>query len=102
MVTSRAYCKLTVKCYFLQGFFFSFKYKGVIRLKNADTHHVCRNHKKRSNVIFSFNMGDCFEIFHSSSLEHSLQRLPVTPDKYHLGLSDVVSEIKQWEGKTRT
>lgn len=55
--------------------------------------------KKRSNVIFSFNMDNCFEIFHSSGLEHSLQHLPTTPDKYHLGLSDFVSEIKQWEEK---
>lgn len=46
-------------------------------------------------------MDNCFEIFHSSSLEHSLQHLPITPDKYHLGLSDVVSEIKQWKEKNQ-
>ena len=40
-----------------------------------------------------------FEIFHSGSLEHRLQRLPITSDKYHLGLSDAVIEIKQWEEK---
>lgn len=40
--------------------------KGVIRLKNADMQHVCRNHKKkkkRSNVMFSSNMDNSFEIF---------------------------------------
>ena len=47
-------------------------------------------------------MDNGFEIFHSGSLVHSLQHLPITPDKYHLGLSDVVSEIKQWEEKNQS
>lgn len=50
---------------------------------------------KRSNVIFSFSADNCFEIFHSDSLENRLQHLPITTDKYHLVVSDVLSEIKQ-------
>lgn len=46
-------------------------------------------------------MDKCFETFHSSSLAHSPQHLSITPDKYHLGLSDVVREIKWWEEKNQ-
>lgn len=31
-----------------------------------------------------------------TALEKRLQRLPITPDKDHLVVSDVLSEIKQW------
>lgn len=93
VVTSQTILYITLKkCYFL-----TFKnedsssygmqtYIMSVRLKKEE---------KRSNVIFSFNTDNCFEIFHPDSLENCLQPLPITTDKYHLVLSDVLSEIKQ-------
>lgn len=44
-------------------------------------------------------MDNCFEILHLGSLEHSLRGWPITPDKRHLCLSDVVDEVKELGGR---
>jgi hypothetical protein len=48
--------------------------------------------------MFSFNSDNCFEMSHPSNLEHSLRGWPITPDEYHLCLSDVADEVKSCVG----
>lgn len=44
-------------------------------------------------------MDNCSEVFHLSSLEHSLWGWLINPDKRHPGLSGAVNEVKQSEAK---